>query len=119
MHALRLSWPQGAHLVLMKESTIHQTGRPGELSIKLTHQKSCSQKLGNVQHVYIPDRRLGTSIYSTVYPVSVLPLLVLVPPNTMAGTPAAEEMTQMPTLMPLALSGVRKSSALTGWHTAT
>lgn len=42
----------------------------------------------------------------------------LVTAMTMMGTPMREESTQMQTLMILALAGVRKSSALTGWHTA-
>ncbi|TNN78788.1 hypothetical protein EYF80_010958 [Liparis tanakae] len=48
-----------------------------------------------------------------------IPLLVLVLPRIMAGMPAADDSTQMITLMILALTGVRKSRALMGWHTAT
>lgn len=47
------------------------------------------------------------------------PLFVWVPPRIKAGIPAAEDRIQMHTLIILALIGVRKSRAFTGWHTAT
>lgn len=47
------------------------------------------------------------------------PLFVWVPPSTKAGIPAAEDKIQMHTFIILALRGVRKSRAFTGWHTAT
>ena len=49
----------------------------------------------------------------------LLPLSVtLVIAMTITGTPTAEDRIQMQTLMILALAGVRKSRALTGWQTA-
>lgn len=43
-----------------------------------------------------------------------VPLLVLVLPSIMAGIPAADDNSQMITLIILALTGVRKSRALMG-----
>lgn len=47
-----------------------------------------------------------------------LPSLTLVPPRTMAEMPTDEDRIQIQMLMTFAFRGVRKSRALTGWHTA-
>lgn len=44
--------------------------------------------------------------------------VTLVTAMIIMGTPIAEDSTQMSTLINLAFTGVRNSSALTGWHTA-
>lgn len=44
--------------------------------------------------------------------------VTLVAAMIITGTPTADERIQMQTLMSLALAGVRKSRAFTGWHTA-